>query len=153
MEQFNEWMPQEKVEISVTEMDKLIQQLSEKRKEYEASKRASADKYRELEELETLVTNTLKTAGRSKYEAEGVAAVDIRVRESFTTPKSVEDKTRLFNYIKNKYGADTLLTMTSINHATLNSWASKEIEADPGLQIPGMQAPTATEILYFRSKE
>ena len=35
----------------------------------------------------------------------------------------------------------------------LEGWANKEIENDPGLQIPGLNPPTSVETLYFMKKD
>lgn len=92
----------------------------------------------------------LKAAGRRKYEAEGVGLVYITEDTSFTTPKTTEDKNKLFHYIEQKYGKEVLDSMLSIHSAKLNSWATKEIETDPTLKIPGLQDPVIEETISLR---
>lgn len=96
--------------------------------------------------------NALKANGRTKFEAEGIASVRIQSKDMFTTPKTQEQKEALFEYIRTKHGADALLGLLSIHSGTLNSWANKEIDSDPTLQIPGLEAPTSVETLYFTKK-
>lgn len=93
----------------------------------------------------------LKTVGRDSFETPGVGTAYISHRQNFTTPKLSEDKVALFNYIKQKYGEESLRGMISINSMTLNSWAKREVEGGV-LTIPGLGQPTATEILGFRKK-
>lgn len=99
--------------------------------------------------------NTLKTAGKTKYECEGVGLVNVITKFNWTTPKTNDEKLKLFKYIENTYSDDVLLTMTSINYQTLNSWAKSEMEIhekDPTFSIPGLAEPTSAEVLSFRSK-
>ena len=138
--------------VTLEQMDALIVRLSDQRKKYEQAKKASAEEYHKLEEIEKEVMNTLKVNGRIKYEAEGVAAIHIQTKEVYTTPKTVDQKRQLFKYIQDKFGVEALTGLLSINHQSLNSFANKETEADPGLVIPGLDQPTSVETLYFRSK-
>lgn len=150
----NEWgLIEEQDETTTLEaMDELIVKLRKARDDYDAAKKVSTQLHNELEAIESLVINTLQANKRSKYEVAGVASVSLSHRESFTTPKTPEQKSLLFKYIHDKYGAGTLTGMLSINSQTLNAWASKESEAGV-MQIPGLEAPTATETLSVRRKK
>jgi hypothetical protein len=154
MEQYNlqEWAESQQNSISLEQMDSLVAALKQKRDEHTKAKEAATKIYHELEEAEKSVINALKSSGKSKYELEEVGLVYISHKETYTTPKTNEQKTELFNFIKAKHGPDALMSMVSINHQTLNSWAAKEVEADPLLTIPGLELPTATETLNFRKK-
>lgn len=152
MESQNEWMPEAAAPTDIGAMDALIIKLRDARRSYDAAKKVSSEEYQKLEAVELDVMNALKSNRRTKFEAEGVALVYITSKEVYTTPKSHEAKAALFDYIKNKYSIEALLGMQSINYQTLNSWANKEVESDPALQIPGLDAPTTTETLTFRSK-
>lgn len=150
----DEWMPTRLGQpTQIADMDRLIKKLSEARAIYDAAKKASSQRYHELEEVEKEVMGALKTNGRTKFEAEGVALVYVTTKEIYQTPKTPGQKQSLFDYIAGKYGPETLLAMLGINHQTLNSWANKEVESDPTLAIPGLEAPTSVETLYFKSKE
>lgn len=99
--------------------------------------------------VEDKLMGLLKAVGRDGFKTPGIGSVSITHRQNFTTPKTGEDKTMLFKYIKEKYGEEVLRSMIGIHSATLNSWAKKEIEAG-ALVIPGLGQPTATEIISFR---
>jgi len=152
MQDQNEWLPNQGSPTQIADMDKLIEKLKLARQSYDEAKKKSAEEYHKLEEVEKEVINALKSNNRTKFEAEGVALVYISSKEIYATPKTNDQKAALFEYIRTKYGEDALKTMLSINHNTLNSWANKEVETDPTLQIPGLDAPTSVETLNFRKK-
>jgi DNA repair photolyase len=148
----SEWMPQQGPATTLEEMDELIQQYRKARDEYDEAKRISGEKHAVSEELKQQVINALKSNNRTKYEVEGVGLVYISTKETYETPKTAEQKQALYDYIKGKYGEAVLIAMQGINHQTLNSWANKEIEADPTLRIPGLLDPTSEELLSLRRK-
>lgn len=143
---------QEQSPVTLEAMDNLIREYQRARAYYEEKKKAASEAHNQLEELEQKVVATLKAAGKSNYQVDGVGKVSYYVKETYTIPRTIEDKTRLFNYIKEKYGADTLMTMVGINHQTLNSFANKETEEAGVMSIPGLQPPTGTEVLSFRKE-
>ena len=148
----SEWTDQS-AQITLEQMDQLVEDLSTKRAVHTKAKEEAAKLYAELVEAEQKLVGALKASGKTKYEKEGVGLVYISHKTTWTTPKTNEQKISLFNYIKAKHGADALMGLTSINHQTLNSWANKETEADPLVQIPGLELPTTQETLNFRSKK
>ena len=96
--------------------------------------------------------NALAASGKKNYTVDGIGQVYTVTKEQYTTPKISEDKTKLFNYIEDKYGPDVLMFMVSINHQTLNSWANKETETGEVMAIPGLAEPTSVTTLSFRRK-
>lgn len=152
MSELNEWDVQsEDTTVSLEQMNELVVSLRAARDEYDARKKLATEAHNVLEEIETKVIQTLQAAKMSKYEVAGVASVSISHRESFTTPKTNEQKKELFDYIKTKFGPESLMSMVSINSQTLNAWATRESEAGV-MKIPGLEAPTATETLSVRRK-
>lgn len=135
--------------VTLEQMDQLLVDLRAARDEYDKRKKAATEAHDALEKVESLVINTLQANKRTNYKVDGVASVSLSHRESYTTPKTNEDKTKLFNYIKGKYGDQALMSMVGINSQTLNSWAKQESETGV-MQIPGLEAPTATETLSVR---
>jgi hypothetical protein len=105
-----------------------------------------------VEEKENFILDLLTALGRQSYEAEGVAKVTKCIQTSYKVPKEIDKKQALFNYIKGKYGGDALMGLVSINSATLNSWAKKEIETGDVSVIPGLELPTSNEYIQVRRK-
>ena len=147
-----EWdNPVEEAPLTLEAMDALITELRRARETYDSAKKFSTEKHNELEEIEKRVMGALAANGKSKYEAEGVGLVYLVEKEVYTTPKTNEEKRLLFQYIKDKYGNDSLSSMLGINYATLNSWANKEVESGV-MKIPGLAQPTMATTLNFRKK-
>ena len=150
-----EWGAGPSRQVTTEELDQLVKQVVAMRAEYDRLKAVASEANQKVEEAEKVLMGTLKAAGKSKYECEGVALVNLVTKENWTTPKEVEDKRMLYEYIKKKYSDDVLVKMTSINYQTLNSWAKAEIEihvADPSFKIPGIGNPTSTEVLSLRKR-
>lgn len=136
---------------TLEEMDKLVTVLKEARDKYDAASEAKTQAHNELEAVQKLVLDTLRTNKRMNYSVQGIGTVYVIEKEVYRTPKTNEDKIKLFNYIKEKYGPDALMSMTSIVHQTLNSWANKESESGV-MSIPGLEAPTMTETVGLRKR-
>jgi len=130
-------------------LDKAMKDLAEAR----AIRDEAESKYNIAAAAVTVIEDTLmgllKSSNRESFKTPGVGSVSITHRQNFTTPKSGDEKVALFNYIKEKYGEETLRSMISINSMTLGSWAKKEIE-EGVLTIPGLAQPTVTEKITFR---
>lgn len=130
-------------------LDKAMKDLAEAR----AIRDEAESKYNIAAAAVTVIEDTLmgllKSSNRESFKTPGVGSVSITHRQNFTTPKSGDEKVALFNYIKEKYGEETLRSMISINSMTLGSWAKKEIE-EGVLSIPGLAQPTVTEKITFR---
>ena len=137
--------------VTLEQMDQLLVDLSAKRDRYDELKANATEAHNEYEAQMKLVIDTLNANKRNSYTVEGVASVHIVHKEVYTTPKTNEQKTQLFNFIKEKYGPDVLMSMVSINSQTLNSWANKEAESGV-MSIPGLEAPTMQENLSLRRR-
>lgn len=151
--EMQQWLPQETESVTTEMLDQAVAKIRQLRSHYEAKKQEATNAHNELEEAENVVANLLKASGKTKYEAEGVGLAYLVTKETYTVPKSTDAKQKLFEYITKKYGRDTLMQMVGINFQTLNSWAKKELEADPLIEIPGLDQPTAEAILHFRKKD
>lgn len=152
--QLDQWQAEAAEPQSATtmaEMDRLIAEYKAVREDYEAKKKISNEAHARLEDVEAKVIASLKANHRSKYPVDGLGTAYIINKETYTTPKNNDDKSKLFAYIDGKYGRDVLTSLLSINSQTLNSWANKESESGV-MQIPGLEAPTLKESLGFRKE-
>lgn len=134
---------------TLEEMDQLIARYKAARTDYEDKKQVSNEAHAVYKEIEAQVIDALKANKRTKYQVDDLGTAYIISKEVYATPKSNDDKVRLFEYIAGKHGADALLGLQSINSQTLNSWANKEAEAGV-MSIPGLDAPTLHESLGFK---
>lgn len=147
---WNEESPSPVTGATLKQMDELIQEIVRARLKYEELKDLTSAAHAEKQQLEKKMIDYLKAAGRSGYEHPTLGKALYYTKEVYETPKTPEEKQSLFAYIETKYGGETLLTMTSINHQTLNSWANKEVETGEVMQIPGLGQPTIVEVFNFR---
>lgn len=144
--------PQEMTEVTINELDNLVKEVALQRADYEAKKKASTEAHDKYEEMSQKLIGLLKACGRTTHTVPGVGMVRFATKEMYRVPASLEAKKELFAYIENKYGTEALTEMVSIHAAKINAWANSEIEENPGLQIPGLEAPTTTETFYFNKK-
>jgi hypothetical protein len=145
-----------KREVSVNELDALVKQLKESRQQYDLAKAISSEKYSICEELEKKLIDLLNESGKSVYEVEGCARVTVVSKTQVTTPKTIEAKEALFNWIENHMGKDARLAYQTINYQSLNSLYNKELEraleSGEEINIPGLDLPMVVKSLQVRSR-
>jgi predicted nuclease with TOPRIM domain len=147
-----------------------LEHLEELIKKYRAA-RDAAEKFRvektriekEFSDLEGQLIEAMEQTGKSKVYVEGAGTMYFIDKMVVATPKTNEDKIKLFDFITKSYGQKVLIEKVSVNHQTLQSLynnAAKEFaekcESDgkPELaatfHIPGLQAPTNQRSIGFR---
>lgn len=143
-------------EISVDMIDSAIKEMKELREVYDSKKKESNEAYEAYEEAKEKVLSILKAAKKTKYHVDGVGTAYTTKKYIVSTPKTNEDKKKLFEYIKEKHGPDTLMGMVSINHQTLNSFYNSEAEANEtkgkDFALPGIAPAVAEESVGFRNE-
>lgn len=157
----DEWMKEQGKSGGVTteQLDKLAQEYQAAYAAYEVQKEASTLAYKKAEELEGKLVEAMELAGKQKYHVEGLGLYYFSDKMTVKTPKTNEDKKQLFNYLKAKHGPEYLMTVTSINHNTLQSLYKAEFEAatEAGtgetFHLPGLEAPTNMRSLNFRKEK
>lgn len=132
-------------------MDDMVRKLKQLKDEAEAKQEAADEVKNAYNAQRKLVLDVLKANNRQNYSVDGCAMVYVNSKEAYRVPQTLEDKTKLFDYISNTYGEDTLLSMVGIHSATLTSWANAESEKGI-MSIPGLEAPTMVETLNVRKK-
>lgn len=153
----NEGFELEKREVSTKELDELVIQLKAARDEYETASRISSEKNAICEKLEESLVDLLVMLGKNSYEVDKVARVTVVNRTSVTTPKTIEEKEKLFAFLEKKFGREGLIAYQSVNSMTLNSLYNKEmseaVEKKIEFEMGSVLAmPTITRKLQVRSK-
>ncbi len=152
----DEWNEQvEKTSVITTsELDDLGKKYQAKYAEYETAKAISSTLYAEAEELEGKLVEALNQAGKSKYHVEGIGTFSFQNKMSVKTPKTIDEKKLLFEYIRTTHGEVFYLDKISVNSQTLNKLynedlaSAKERGVDPSLfHIPGLEQPTVMQSL------
>lgn len=140
-----------KREVSVQELDEAVKTLTTLRKEHDELKSKASDKWAQCEGAEAKLLELLEASGKKTYEVDGVARVTLVSKTTISTPKDLEDKKKLFQWIENKYGADGLLAYQSVNYQSLNSLYNKAIE-EQNEDVSAFGLPSVHKTLQVRSK-
>lgn len=152
-----EWELPESREVTVQELDEAVRALKKARDDYDLAKSVSTEKNAIVDECEEKLITLLGMAGKSNYEVDGVARVTVVTKSQVTTPKTIDEKQALFNWIENKMGKEALIAYQSINYATLNSLYNSEMSVahsrgEEFNGIDGIGLPMVVKSLQVRAK-
>lgn len=104
------------------------------------------EKKGKLENMKRDLLKGLEAAELQNYKVPGFCTIN-KVKEfSVSTPKELEEKIALYEYIQAKKGQDVLENMRSINSRTLNSFYKEEFdvaveEGNYDWNLPGVKKP------------
>ncbi len=149
---------QESATITVEAMRALVQRLTDLREVKEKVEEELKEINADLSALKTKILQALQATGQDKFVAKGLGTVSIKRTDSVTTPKTVEERQALWQYIQDKYGPDAAWAKFNINSQSLNSFFKEEREAiqdalDKSLfKLPGVGEPQTFLDISFRSK-
>lgn len=138
--------------LNLDEMETLAEKYISKWEAYEAKKKIASEAHAEFLEVETTMIRALNEAQKTGYKANN-GLFSVRVKASVKVPGTIGAKKMLFEYL-GKLGEDVLLSMQSINSATLNSWyvkAKEEAGDPPGFAIPGITESSSHTTLAFKA--
>lgn len=139
--------------LSVEDLNKAVSDYTDLRRQYEEAKKISNDKYADLKKAEGKLCEYLANSGLDKFSVPKLGTVSLVSSLQFQTPKTLDDKSALFGYIKSEYGAEALQGYLSINSRTLNSFLKEEYDKKmlqgQNPEIPGVNAPTVNKTLRF----
>jgi len=142
-------------DISVTELDKVVEELMLARKEAEEQELITKEKNKKVMELEGKCTQYLVELGRDNYATPyGTAYISNQYRVN--QPADDVAKKELFDYLNEK---GIFMRYASVNSMSLNSLYKSEWEAhkeqgnDPlTFSMPGIGAPKLFQRFGFRKK-
>lgn len=154
-DQLEMWTSEKPVEeISLADMDNAIGKLRLAKDYYAEVSKTSKDAYAQVKEAEERVLSLMERAGKERYIAEGIGQVSISKTLSVATPKTPEQKSAFFNWLKKEMGEDGYLTYASVNSASLNSLYKQKVEEygqrGEVLEIEGLEARTSFNKLSLR---
>lgn len=139
-------------EVTVQALDVLVNEAAELKAKHSELKELATKAHDEYEKVANKLIGLLKACNRTNHTVPGVGQFRFQIKESYRVPADAAAKAQLFKYIEDTHGTEALREMLSIHAAKINAWANAEIESNPGLQIPGLEAPTMTETPYFTKK-
>lgn len=139
--------------LSVEDLVEQIKYVADLRQLYEEAKKVSNDWYADLKKAEGKLCEYLANSGLDKFSVPKLGTVSLVSSLQFQTPKTLDDKSALFGYIKSEYGDEALQGYLSINSRTLNSFLKEEYDKKmlqgQNPEIPGVNAPTVNKTLRF----
>lgn len=152
MSEFDEWAEPVK-EVSISELTKLIENLTTLRAKYDVMKAELSNCASDVKQVEDKILTILVDSTLPTFKCE-FGSVSIRNTKTFKQPESLEEKQKLFEYLREKNVFDE---MVSVNSRSLSSWASREVEAAEaegnfGWVPPGLSAPNEYKQLSLRKK-
>ena len=140
--------------MDVKELDEKVKEVYQLREDYLGKKAESDDAHRLYKAKEQELISILESLDKKSYKLDGICNVVKVEKMSVPTPKSIEDKKKFFNWIKNNYGDDGFWSYMTINSQTLNSLynnVTKEAqELGKEVNIEGLELPTARVNLSIR---
>lgn len=143
----------ETVNTSLSEMESLVQGLALAKEALEEL--AAQEKQIQVtrRDLESKIMSKLKEVGNTSYVSK-FGRASIKTSLSYKTPKDIDAKQKLFDYLKSK-GDDVYMSLLSVNSQTLNAWAKTEHQyaVDNKIfpfEIPGLEEPISYETISFR---
>lgn len=129
----------------------LIEDLQNKRREYEDAKRVASERNAEVEALEYQVMKLMEVTGLDRFDTADTT-VTVKEKQSVKVPKD-HHKLAFFRYLKDQ---GVFEDMATINSNTLNSWYRNEIETRraKGLDehIPGLEEVSTYYQLSVRAR-
>lgn len=149
MDQWEEEKPVS--EITLAEFEKLCNRVFEQKGVVDAAQAVADEESAKLEELKRQVLAAFEKNGMEKF-ACGAGTVYAVDRFSVQTPKTIEQKKLLFNYLREK---GIFLEMASVNSQTLNSFYKAEMDnavkaGNVDFKVPGIGEPAHTRTLNMR---
>lgn len=142
-------------EITVEDLKKKVNECFEKQSEYKKKKRESDDAYNSLNIAKGEAVAMLQELDLPSFKSD-MGEISYEYRESFKTPKTVDSKKALRDYIINKYGDDAFWSLFSINSRSLQTFAKGElVEAedrdDFNFDLPGCERSTTDPIAKLKA--
>jgi len=154
MTNITDW-DENKQDVSLNDMTKLIQQMREAKDDYDRAKKESNKLYERYQEFEVKVLQILEASGLSKFNIPSLGTTYTINKYRVSMPKDLADKRKLFTFIRDAYGEDVVDEYRNINHNTLNAFYKSEMESalergDANFKVPGIEDPIATVGLGFK---
>lgn len=135
--------------VDIEELDTVVREYFDARTAYEEASAESKRLNKEKDAAQARLLDYLKRTKKSKYSVDGIGTVLIANKYSIRVPKTIEEKKKLFHYIREQYGMDVLYSKLGIHSGALNAFYNEEAEAyaarGEDFELPGVGAPTAME--------
>jgi len=141
-------------ETTLIQFKKVVTQLYTQREVVDRISDSLDIESKKLEALKSKIVFMLDESGMEKFHTPGVGTVSVRNRFTVTTPKSLEDKEKFFQWLRER---GIFTEVVSVNSQKLNSLYQEEIEksladGEPDFSIPGIPEPKVIKTLSIRKE-
>lgn len=139
--------------ISLEKMDELIEKAWKIKQEAKELADQKTEKEKELQKINKEILEQLEASDKTSYDAKSCKAVRVS-KFTVSIPKDPDEKAKFFSYLKKR---DLFENMATVNHNTLNSFYTQELEeaerqGNLDFEIPGLGEPKLQEYLTFRKR-
>jgi len=143
-----ELKPENYLNISVSEMDGYHAELVAYREYYEKEKENLSRIFEALEKRKNIFGSILEATGRTSYKSES-GNFTMYYRDSYR----MENKDVFYSWFRDKFGAESLDALTSVNYNSLNSFIKGMIteQNEEINNIPGITQTVDGPIYNMRS--
>lgn len=140
--------------IGLTQFDGICKQFFDQRATVQGIKDKLKEEQEKLDVLESQLLHIMEETNREKVHVAGHGLIYTVDRFTVQTPKSLDDKKRLFKYLTDK---GIFFEMASVNSQTLNSFYKTEMEqavseGNVDFKIPGVGDPSHIRTLSVRKE-
>lgn len=115
------------VEVSVAEMDKLVDAMFALRLEIDEQEAKTTELNKKLSAMQMEATEKMKELGRKSY-ASSKGTLSIKETWRFPLPQALEDKEAMFSYFKEKGGKELLYRLATVNSNSYSAFCKEEWE-------------------------
>ena len=142
-------MVSENKEVTVKQLEAMIDYAFRLREEYQNAKDEAESLYAKLKDHQESIVTMLEALEMTSYKSKaGLFAY--KYTATFKTPKTPEQKEQFFAFLREKGIFDNMI---SVNSRTLNSWAKQEEAANADVLdfcIPGLEKGQPESIVTMR---
>lgn len=142
--------------ITTEELDLAVMKMRDDKIEYELAKKQSTAKHAVYQESLAKLITMLQRANKKKYHVEGLGTASLITKLKVRTPKDLNAKAELLNYIRENFGEEGVLSYANVNYQSLNKLYNDEFERAQSegrgaeFNIPGLESPDSEVTLSFR---
>jgi len=139
--------------METKELDKLVEEMFAARTAYQEADKVKKALGEEMDRLEEKVIDALVSLDKTNWDTDSCKVV-INHRTSVLVPKTPEDKTKFYSYLKDKGMFDDMIT---VNSNTLNAFYKEQLNqaleaGDVNFRIPGIGEAAIVKNLQVRKK-
>ena len=142
--------------ITTEQLDDTIIAMKNAEAAYRSAKEISNALHAEYQEHQQKLITMMRSANKKKYHVDGYGTASLVEKLKVKTPKSLEAKQALYNWITTRDGEDGLIAQTTVNYATLQRIYNEAFEEArlagtlDTFKVDGLEEPEAEYSLSFR---